>query len=123
MPWAIDTPARRALMSCRVRMWGAVGLRGAPRSAARTTDLSQMFTGLYRHSLDQKNRVTVPNKFLQAIPDGAEKAKFYVTLGLDTCLFLYTISQFDEVAAQVRKTALSTPAARNFSRLFFAHAN
>ncbi|MFO0985511.1 MAG: division/cell wall cluster transcriptional repressor MraZ [Planctomycetota bacterium] len=81
-----------------------------------------MFTGIYRHSLDSKNRVTVPSKFLQAISDPAEKTQFYVTLGLDSCLFLFTLSQFHEIATQVKKSSLATPAARNFARLFFAQA-
>src|SRR5262245_66389928 len=82
-----------------------------------------MFTGKCQHSLDQKNRVTIPKKFLEAISDPAERGQFFATLGLDTCLFLFTITQWNEIAAQVKKAAMATPGARNFSRVFFASAS
>jgi MraZ protein len=82
-----------------------------------------MFTGKFQHSLDQKNRVTIPKKFLEAISDPAERSQFFATLGLDTCLFLFTITQWNEIAAQVKKAAMATPGSRNFSRLFFASAS
>lgn len=51
------------------------------------------FWGHYEHSLDSKNRVAIPAKFRQQIPDG----RVVVTEFFDGCLAVYPQSEWDEL--------------------------
>jgi MraZ protein len=51
------------------------------------------FRGLYEHSLDSKDRLTVPARFRSALADGVVLSK-----GLDPCVDLYTPEAFDSVS-------------------------
>ena len=44
-----------------------------------------MLLGEYEHTLDDKNRLTLPAKFRQALGGGV-----VVTRGMDGCLFVFT---------------------------------
>jgi MraZ protein len=48
------------------------------------------FRGRYEHSLDSKDRLTVPARFRSALADGIVLSK-----GLDPCVDLYTLDGFD----------------------------
>ena len=48
-----------------------------------------MFYGEYEHSLDNKGRVIIPAKFREIFKEQYAE-KFYLTRGLDTCLFVFT---------------------------------
>ena len=48
------------------------------------------FRGRYEHSLDSKDRLTVPARFRSALADGVVLSK-----GLDPCVDLYTVDGFD----------------------------
>ena len=51
------------------------------------------FRGLYEHSLDSKDRLTVPSRFRSALADGVVLSK-----GLDPCVDVYTPEAFDRVS-------------------------
>lgn len=51
------------------------------------------FWGHYEHSLDSKNRVAIPAKFRQQIPDG----RVIVTKFFDGCLAVYPESEWEEL--------------------------
>ena len=51
------------------------------------------FRGLYEHSLDSKDRLTVPARFRSALADGVVLSK-----GLDPCVDLYTPEAFEGVS-------------------------
>jgi len=51
------------------------------------------FRGLYEHSLDSKDRLTVPARFRSALADGVVLSK-----GLDPCVDVYTPEAFDRVS-------------------------
>ena len=51
------------------------------------------FRGLYEHSLDSKDRLTVPVRFRSALADGVVLSK-----GLDPCVDLYTPDAFERVS-------------------------
>jgi hypothetical protein len=44
-----------------------------------------MFIGEYKHTIDSKNRMTIPSKFQGQLSEGA-----IITRGLDNCLFVFT---------------------------------
>ena len=82
-----------------------------------------MFIGEYEHRLDAKNRLSIPRKFREFLKATEEVKGFFATRGLDTCLFLYTASQWNEVTASLKEKAFTDSAVRRFERLFYAHAD
>src|SRR6266498_2235918 len=51
-----------------------------------------MFLGEFEHLVDEKNRLTLPAKFREALADGV-----VVTRGMDGCLSAYPLSQDDRM--------------------------
>lgn len=49
------------------------------------------FFGQYNHTLDEKNRVTVPAKYRTSLGDS-----FMATIGLDHCVAIYPHDAYDE---------------------------
>lgn len=76
-----------------------------------------MFIGEYTHSVDTKGRVAVPAKFRTLLKKGA-----VVTRGLDNCLFVYSMSEWQKLADKLAQLPLSQSRSRAFSRLMLAGA-
>ena len=76
-----------------------------------------MFMGEYSHNIDAKNRLIMPAKFREQLGD-----KFIATKGLDGCLFVYSLSEWETIEAKFREIPLTTKDARKFLRFFFAGA-
>ena len=76
-----------------------------------------MFIGEYNHNLDEKNRLAIPAKFRAVLAKGA-----VVTRGLDSCLFLYSKTAWQELADKLAKLPISQSNTRAFSRLMLAGA-
>ena len=77
-----------------------------------------MLLGEYDHTLDDKNRLTLPAKFRQALADGVVVAR-----GMDGCLVVYTRANWDEfVAARMQGLSPFSKEARQMSRFIFAGA-
>lgn len=76
-----------------------------------------MFMGEYAHTVDEKGRIIMPAKFRDQL-DG----KFYVTKGLDKCLFVYSKEEWSGIEAKFREIPLTTKDARAFARKFFSGA-
>jgi MraZ protein len=51
------------------------------------------FRGLHEHSLDSKDRLTVPSRFRAALADGVVLSK-----GLDPCVWVHTTEAFDRLS-------------------------
>ena len=80
-----------------------------------------MFYGEYSHSLDKKNRIIIPSRFREVIQEkGIEK--FYVTRGLDDCLFMFTEKEWKQQEAKFREKSFTRKEVRQFNRLFFSGA-
>ena len=77
-----------------------------------------MLLGEYEHTLDEKNRLTLPAKFRQAFGEGV-----VVTRGMDGCLFVFTRRAWEDFVAD-RLEGLNTFSreARQMSRFIFAGA-
>ena len=77
-----------------------------------------MLLGEYEHTLDDKNRLTLPAKFRQAFADGV-----VVTRGMDGCLVVYTPEDWERFVA-VRLEGLDpfSKEARQMSRFIFSGA-
>jgi len=76
-----------------------------------------MFIGEYKHNLDAKGRLAIPAKFRDELKGGA-----VVTRGIDNCLTLYTLQQWQKIADQLANLPTSNPSARAFARLMLAGA-
>lgn len=81
-----------------------------------------MFSGNYRHVLDEKNRVAIPSDLREAIVERRDGKGFYITRGLEGCLFMFPPRLWEEfMASNIRKLPF-TRDRRNFERAFVAHA-
>src|ERR1035437_7998302 len=76
-----------------------------------------MFIGEYLHTLDPKNRVSLPAKFRKDLGRAV-----VITRGLDHCLFVYPKSSWKKEAQSRAMHAGGTAAARGLARLFLAGA-
>lgn len=76
-----------------------------------------MFIGEYQHSLDEKGRVTVPSKYREQL-----KECFVLTKGLDSCLFIYTLSEWCTFEQKLKNLPLTNSNARKFVRFFLSGA-
>ncbi len=76
-----------------------------------------MFLGEHQHSLDTKGRITIPSKFRNELGD-----KFVATKGLDNCIFLYPLSEWQEIENKLNKLPVSRADVRSFVRFFFSGA-
>ena len=77
------------------------------------TNLS--FTGEYQYSLDKKNRLIIPAKFRKALGSVNEKT-FVLTKGLDDCLVLYPLVEWNNVERQLGQLSTIREKNRNFIR-------
>lgn len=77
-----------------------------------------MFLGQYRHSIDQKGRMTVPARFRELLDQGA-----IVTQGFEQNLMVLTEAGFSAMTSQVTKKSLTDPTARDLRRLLFSSAD
>ncbi|MBQ1335869.1 MAG: division/cell wall cluster transcriptional repressor MraZ [Selenomonadaceae bacterium] len=76
-----------------------------------------MLMGEYMHTIDTKGRVIMPADFRTELGE-----TFFVTKGLDNCLFIYGQAEWEALSAKLRQLPLAKPEARAFVRFFFAGA-
>lgn len=74
-----------------------------------------MLIGEYQHNIDPKGRVIVPSKFREDLGDC-----FYITKGLDGCLFVLSPEGWNSLQGKISSMPLSK--ARGLQRFFFAGA-
>lgn len=78
---------------------------------------THMFIGEYSHKVDEKGRIALPKKFRDDL-----KAGLVVTRGLDSCLFIYTLEEWEKLAEKLVQMPLSQSNTRAFARLMLAGA-
>ena len=76
-----------------------------------------MFIGEYTHSIDEKGRLAVPVKFRTELERGA-----VVTKGIDQCLVLYTLKEWNALAEKISQLPMNHANTRAISRLLLAGA-
>ena len=82
---------------------------------------SGVFYGEYSHTLDKKGRIIIPSRFRDAIRDNGIE-KFYVTRGLDECLFIFSEDEWKAQESKFKSMPFTKREVRKFRRLFFAGA-
>lgn len=80
-----------------------------------------MFYGEYEHTIDKKGRLIIPSKFREAFKE-YEVEKFYITRGLDRCLFLFTENEWRSQESKFKSVSFTKSEARKFNRLYFSGA-
>jgi len=73
--------------------------------------------GEHEHSLDDKNRLTLPSKHRAAFEDGV-----VVTRGLDGCLYAYPRTAWEQLAERIQSLDPLAEGSRVMQRHFFAGA-
>jgi MraZ protein len=77
-----------------------------------------MFLGEFEHTIDEKGRITIPAKFR-----GRLAAGLVITKGIDDCLWLYPVDDWEELAGRISALRITDPKAREFSRQVFGGAS
>ncbi len=77
----------------------------------------KMFFGEIRHNVDSKGRLVMPAKFREEILDG-----FVMTKGLDQCIFLFPLNEWQRMEEKLKSLPLTHKDARAFVRYFFSGA-
>lgn len=81
-----------------------------------------MWYGEYNHSLDDKDRFILPAKFREKIKS-LDKKKFYITRGLDGCLFLFHQDVWSGLEEKLKAVSFTKQQSRFFNRLYFSGAH
>lgn len=76
-----------------------------------------MFMGTYNNSIDGKNRMIVPVKHRESLG-----GRCILTKGLDKCLYIYTLSDWEKQMDKISNMPESDPKVRAFIRHFCANA-
>ena len=80
-----------------------------------------MFYGQYEHALDAKDRVIIPSKFREIFKEHYAE-KFFVTRGLDRCLFVFPEEEWKSQENRFRAFPFTQEESRKFNRLYFSGA-
>ena len=76
-----------------------------------------MLIGEYHHNIDEKGRLIIPSKFREEIID-----KAIVTRGLDGCLFVYSLENWEKIVSKLSSLPFTKKDARTFNRFFMSGA-
>ncbi len=79
----------------------------------------RMLLGEYTHTIDDKGRVSLPSKFRSLMGK-----KVVITPGLDKCLFVFTLREWQKIAEKLSENAsILSSDMRSFTRYMFGGAN
>ncbi|MBA7636818.1 Transcriptional regulator MraZ [subsurface metagenome] len=77
-----------------------------------------MLIGEYKHTIDTKKRLAIPAKLRK---DLGERA--VITKGLENCLVIYTLEEWQKLALKLENLPTSQVDARNFARIMLSGAS
>lgn len=77
-----------------------------------------MFLGEFQHTLDPKGRVILPSAFREALKEG-----LVMTVGLDNCLTVYSVSEWQRVVEGLRSLRSTDRKERSFARMITSSAH
>jgi MraZ protein len=80
-----------------------------------------MFYGEYLHSIDRKGRLILPSRFREIAKNNFIE-KFFVTRGLDKCLFMFSEEEWRTQENKFKAISFTKQQARTFNRLYFSGA-
>ena len=81
----------------------------------KNDNLNISFTGEFRNTIDQKNRLSIPAKYRKALSPVNDNT-FVLTRGFDQCLILYPLDEWKKVEGQLGSLSSIKVRHRNFVR-------
>lgn len=76
-----------------------------------------MLLGEYRHTIDEKNRMSFPKKFRKEMGKTV-----IVTPGLDKCLFIFTLKEWERISSKLAESSMLQADTRSFNRYLLGGA-
>ncbi len=76
-----------------------------------------MLIGEYLHTLDPKKRLSLPSKFREKLGK-----KIVVTRGLDRCLFIYPLKEWQKISEKLGELSIGQAESRGFNRFMLSGA-
>jgi MraZ protein len=76
-----------------------------------------MLIGEYTHTIDDKKRLSLPAKFRKELG-----GRVVVTHGLDQCLFVYPLKEWQKVSEKLSELSMGQSDSRSFNRFMLAGA-
>lgn len=76
-----------------------------------------MLIGEYKHTLDDKNRISLPSRLRKEMGKSVVLAP-----GLDRCLSLYTTKEWQKISTKLSDSSMLASDNRSFSRFMFGQA-
>ena len=76
-----------------------------------------MFIGEYSHTLDAKGRLIIPSKFREEL-----HTSFILTRGLDGCLTIYSLKQWEKIFEEINKLPDTKKDTRKYIRVLTSNA-
>lgn len=76
-----------------------------------------MLIGEYKHTIDDKNRISLPRKFRSELGK-----KIVITRGLDNCLFIYSSKEWSQIAEKLGTLGFGQSETRGFNRFMLSGA-
>ena len=76
-----------------------------------------MLIGEYAHILDPKKRLSLPSKFRKELG-----RKVVVTRGLDNCLFVYSLKEWEHISKRLGELSIGQADTRGFNRFMLSGA-
>ena len=77
-----------------------------------------MLMGEYHHNIDDKNRLIIPSKYREELGN-----EFVITRGLDGCLFVYSMDEWNKVMNKLKTLPFTKKDARTFMRFMLSAAS
>ena len=76
-----------------------------------------MLMGEFHRNIDDKGRLIIPSKFRYELGEN-----FVITRGLEKCLFVYSLTEWEKIVKRLRSLPFTNKDARNFTRFFLSGA-
>ena len=77
-----------------------------------------MLIGEYHHNIDEKGRLIIPSKYREEIGNS-----FIVTKGLDGCLYVYSMVEWEKITKKLKTLPFTKKSARTFTIFFLSGAS
>lgn len=76
-----------------------------------------MLIGEYTHTIDDKNRLSLPSKFRKEMGK-----KVVLTPGLDKCIFVFSQSEWKKISEKLSQSSMLSADSRSFNRFLLGGA-
>jgi len=76
------------------------------------------FSGRRQRSIDSKGRLPIPTIYRTEISEERDGRGFYITRGLDGCLYLFTLHQWRQIRLKLAEEPFTRARVRRFQTIF-----